>query len=268
MMGLFDMTAEDYLKEVEGWVDPNPAPEVVEHDGLLVVRDDMLGYGSKIRGLDYMIGHAPEYANIDKWCFGACPAVGYAQISLPYLCNRYGKEAHLFMAKRNMDKLHPNQKMGIELGANYHWIPNGMLNVTKARCREYVAEDPEHRMEFPLGLEHPTVIGSLIKVARNLNIQPDHVWSVGSSGTLNRSLQLAWPDADCFVVGVGHGMDDREIGRATHFRSPYKFNQKVKDMDAPPYPSVPEYDAKLWSVVREYYKENEKPNTILLWNVA
>jgi len=42
----------------------------------------------------------------------------------------------------------------------------------------------------------------------------------------------------------------------------------VKDVDAPPYPSVPEYDAKLWSVVREYYKENEKPPVVLLWNVA
>jgi hypothetical protein len=267
-MSLFEMTAEDYLKEVQGWEDPNPAPEIVEHDGFLVVRDDMLGYGSKVRGLDYMIGHSPEFASINEWCFGACPAVGYAQISLPYLCNRYGKEAHLFMAKRNMDKLHPNQKRGLELGAKYHWIDNGMLNVTKARCRDYVAEDPEHRACLPLGLEHPTVIGSLIKVARGLSVKPDHVWSVGSSGTINRSLQLAWPDAECFVVGVGHGMNEREIGRATYLRSPYKFDRPVKPEDTPPYPSVAEYDAKLWSVVRDYYTENEKPPIVVLWNVA
>jgi len=267
-MSLFEETAEDYLKEVEGWTDPNPDPIIAEHDGFLVVRDDLLTNGTKTRALDYLIGHAPQFANIDKWCFGACPAQGYAQISLPRVCGIYGKEAHIFMAKRDMSKLHPNQHTGRALGAKYHWIENGMLNVTKARCREFVAEDPEHRMEFPLGLEHPTVMGSLIKVARSLDIQPDHVWSVGSSGTLNRSLQLAWPSADCFVVGVGHGMDEREIGRATHFRSKYKFNQKVKPEDAPPFDSVPEYDAKGWSVMKDYYETHDKPKTVLFWNVA
>jgi hypothetical protein len=267
-MSLFEMTAEDYLKKVEGWSDPNPDPIVAEHDGIFVVRDDLLTNGSKTRALDYMIGHAPEYADIDEWCFGACPAVGYAQISLPRVCGIYGKKAHIFMAKRDMSNLHPNQHTGRALGAKYHWIPNGYLSVTKARCREYVAKDPEHRMEFPLGLEHPTVTGSMIKVARRIDIQPDHVWSVGSSGTLNRSLQLAWPDANCFVVGVGHGMDEREIGRATHIRSPYKFTQKVKPADAPPFDSVPEYDGKAWSVMHEYYESNEKPPVVLLWNVA
>jgi hypothetical protein len=219
--------------------------------------------GTKVRGVDYLIGHDPAYADIDEWVFGSCPATGYAQISLPYVCSRYGKKAVLFMAKRNMENLHEFQKKGIELGTVYHWVPNGMLAVTQKRAKDYVAESPTTRALLPLGLEHPTVTASFIKVARDLDYTPKEVWSVGSSGSLNRALQLAWPDAEVHVVSVGHKMSEREIGRAIFHRSPYNFDKAVKVEDAPPYPSAPSYDAKVWAFV----KELASPGA-LVWNVA
>jgi hypothetical protein len=267
-MSFFDMEAEDYLNTIVDWKDPNPDPIIADHEGFKVVRDDLLTSGTKIRGLDYLVGHDPEFAHIKEWCYGACPYQGYAQVSLPRVCGEYGKEAHIFMAKRSMDNLHPNQHTGRALGAKYHWVPNGMLSVTKARCREYVTNKPECRAELPIGLEHPTVLGSFIRVARNMDISPDHVWSVGSSGTLTRALQMAWPEAEIHVVEVGHGMSERETGRAIHHKSPYKFNQQVKEIDAPPFPSVPEYDAKCWRPMLDYYETHDRPDTILFWNVA
>jgi hypothetical protein len=83
-------TAEDYLRVIGDWKDPYPAPVIVEHEGVQVVRDDLLGLGSKV------------------------------------------------------------------------------------------------------GLEHPTVIASLIRVARSLNVKPDYVWSVGSSGTMLNSDNDVW----------------------------------------------------------------------------
>ena len=42
------------------------------------------------------------------------------------------------MAERSPEKYHAYQKKGIALGAEYHWVPNGMLVVTQKRARDYV----------------------------------------------------------------------------------------------------------------------------------
>ena len=200
--------------------------------------------------------------------FGSCPATGYAQISLPVVCKRYEKKAVLFMAERSMDKLHDYQKRGIELGTIYHWVKMGMLNVTQSHAKKYTAEDPVHRRVLPLGLEHETVLSSIIKVARSLPIKPKEVWSVGSSGTISRGLQLAFPDADIHVVQVGHTMKPREIGRAIHHISPYKFDKPVRINEMPPFPSAPTYDAKGWKPMIDWYKTNDKKGDVLFWNVG
>ncbi len=255
--------AESYLEQIKDWTDPNPAPVLEKHDDYIVVRDDLLGVGSKVRGLDYIIGHMPDFKNTKEWVFGSCPATGYAQISLPYVCNRYGKKAVLFMAARKRENYHIYQTKGLALGADYRWVPNGMLNVTERRAKDYVLENSQERSLLPLGLEHVTVMACFIKVARDLPIQPKEFWTVGSSGTLNRSLQLAWPDAEAHVVSVGHKMSERQIGRAIFHRSPYKFDRPVKPEDVPPYPSAITYDAKVWAFV----KEHASPGA-LIWNVA
>lgn len=267
-MTLYDETAEDYLKLIGNWVDPNPAPVISIHEGYHVVRDDLLSVGSKVRAGDYLIGHAPEYQNIQEWVYGSSPATGYAQISLPFICNRYNKKAVIFMAERAMNNLHEYQKKGIELGAQYHWVPNGMLPVTQKRAKDYVAEQPNTRALLPIGVEHPTSIACLIRVARSLTISPKEVWSVGSSGTLSRALQFAFPEAEVHVVSVGHTMGQREVGRAIYHKSPYKFDKPVKKNHEPPYPSAPTYDAKVWHVMKEYHETHERQEPCLVWNVA
>ena len=39
--------------------------------------------------------------------------------------------------------------------------------------------------------------------------------------------------------------------------------QEVKEEDKPPFPSVPTYDAKAWSVMKKYAKKGA-----LFWNVG
>jgi len=261
MSTLWEETDEDYLELVKDWTDPYPTPQLIEHDGVLVVRDDLLNAGSKVRFIDYLI---ESNKDINEWVFGSCPATGYAQISLPIVCKRHNKKAVLFMAKRDEKNLTEYQKRGIELGVDYHWVENGMLTVTQKRAKDYAAESSD-RMVLPLGLEHPTVLGSIIKVARDLPVTPTEVWTVGSSGTLNRGLQLAWPHATIHVISVGHGMSEREIGRAIYHRSEYKFDQPVKEDEMPPFPSAPTYDAKAWKFIQEL---SDKKDTTLFWNVG
>jgi len=74
---------------------------------------------------------------------------------------------------------------------------------------------------------------------------------------------MAFPEKDVHVVSVGHTMKQHEVGRAKLYKSKYKFTQEVKGEDIPPFPSVPTYDAKGWSVMKQYGKKGA-----LFWNVG
>ena len=255
MMQLFGDTIEEYLSLINDWEDSLPSPMIEEHEGIQVVRDDLLGGGSKIRFADYLVQSQPE---IEEWVYGSSPATGYAQISLSYLCLKYGKKAVIFMAERAWDKLHDYQIEALKAGADMKWVPNGMLSVTEKRARDYVEQDPKVRRLLPIGFHHDTVIASIVRVALSMDVRPNEVWTVGSSGTLTRGLQLAWPDADFHCVTVGHKGD---YGRAKTYRCEIPFNKPAKLI--PPFPSAITYDAKAW----EYIKQHASPGA-LFWNVG
>lgn len=256
--------ADYYLDLIGDWQDPNPAPVIVEHDGIHVVRDDLLEVGSKARAADFLVRNAAQTEIV----YGSSPATGYAQMSLPYVASKYNKKAVIFMAERALDKLHPYQQKAIALGADMRWVKMGMLAVTEKRAKDYVAENPTDRLLVPIGIRHDTAIGCLIKVARQLPIRPKEIWSVGSSGTLSRSLQLAFPDAAVHVVSVGHAMQSSDIGRAIFHRSPYKFDKPVKTEELPPFPSAPTYDAKAWHIMKCWHELHKPNHPILFWNVG
>jgi hypothetical protein len=253
---MINLSTDELLDIIKEWEDPNPPPVVEEYNGFHVVRDDKLGYGSKARFIDYLVK-----TEGDEWVFGGANKVGWGPISLTHVCNKYGKKATFFMAKRSVPTWH--QQQVLDMGGTIHWVDNGMLTVTKARARKYYERDTVSRRVLPLGLEHPTVLASIVKVARNLPVKPTEIWTVASSGTLNRGLQLAFPDVPAYAVEVGHKMSDYEKGRAITMRSSYAYDQKVEESRMPPYPSEPYYDAKLWDFVVSNGKKGA-----LIWNVA
>ena len=243
-----------------------PKLVIEEHEGFHVVRDDLLEGGSKRRFVDRLLREEiAEGAN--EFVYGGCPANGYAQLSIPLQTREYGCKTILFMAKRSMDNLHDYQKKALEYGADIRWVANGMLQVTKKRALDYYNEDPVHRRLLQLGLDDQRVREDIRDLAKNIeqdyNINISEVWSVGSSGTLTRGLQMAFPDKDVHVVSVGHSMKQNEVGRAILHRSDLKFTQEVKEEDTPPFPSVPTYDAKAWKIIREHAKPGA-----LFWNVG
>jgi hypothetical protein len=256
-MNIFE--PEDYLRTVEGWSDPNPAPWLVDHEGVLVVRDDVIPGGSKSRFIDHLISRATD---VDEWVYGNSPRWGYGQLALSHVCRLYGKKNTVFLAASN--ELHPNSALAAEWGTQIIGVPLGFMTVCAARARAYVNEG-HGRRQVPFGLAHETVYGSIIKVARSIPVVPDEVWTVAGSGTLNRGLQMAWPDAEIHAIEVGHKLTDEEIGRAIVHKYETPFAKKCKKELWPPFPSVGEYDAKAWA----YVKERVKPGrTVLLWNVA
>ena len=242
-----------------------PKLVIEEHEGFYVVRDDLLEGGSKRRFADRLIREEmSEGAN--EFVYGGCPANGYAQMSITLQAKAYGAKATFFMAKRNMENLHEYQKKALEYGADIRWVPNGMLQVTKKRALDYYNEDPVNRRLLQLGLDDNRVREDIRDLAKTIetdyNINLSEIWSVGSSGTLTRGLQMAFPNKDVNVVSVGHKMREG-VGRAKLYLSKYKFTQEVKEEDKPPFPSVPTYDAKAWPVMRKYAKKGS-----LFWNVG
>lgn len=241
-----------------GWEDPNPTPVLETHGGITVLRDDLLVYGSKIRFIDYLIKTTPAA----EWIYGGTHPYGYGGISLAKVCAKYGKKATCFVAKRNQPT--DEQYLAANCGAKMIQVPNGRLSVCIHAAKEYQKQN-EHSRLLPMGLWDPLVIASIIKVARDLPILPEEVWLAGGSCTLSRGLQLAWPQARLNVVQTGHGLSQHEIARANLYVSPYKFNERIKDYQRPPFPSAPYYDAKVWPFIEQ--RATKSPST-LFWNVA
>ena len=243
-----------------------PKIKIEKHDDIYVVREDLLEGGSKRRFIDRYIREEIE-KGAEEFVFGGCPATGYAQMSLTLQASKYGAKSTFFMAKRGLDKLHEYQKKALEYGANIKWVNMGMLTVTLSRAKKYYEEDTFKRRNFPLGLEDERVLEDIEVLGKEIKEEWkdkfSEIWSVGSSGTLSRGLQRAFPELDVHVVSVGHKMSEREIGRAKFYKSPYKFDKPIKWADSPPFPSAPTYDAKAWPFIKQYAKSNA-----MFWNVG
>ncbi len=224
-----------------------PEPIITTHNGIYVLRDDLLPGGTKRRAIYALFDGGREYVY-------ASPVYGYAQLALAYAAQDYGKQATVFCAKRKAR--HYLTVEAEAAGANIIEVPNGYLTVVTARAREYCYAKGAKLL--PFGLDCETFINALADVARRLPGYPDEVWTVGGSGTLTRALQLAWPTSAFFCVQVGA---DGDFGRATVFKAPMRYEKPAQFL--PPFASCLNYDAKAWEFV-----SNRATPGAFFWNVG
>ena len=86
--------AKNYYLDLAGdWEDPSPAPRIVMHESIRVVRDDDL-VGSKVRGGDCLINSLPK--NLDTIVY-VQPRTGLAGVSILDVAHRHNKAVRLFM---------------------------------------------------------------------------------------------------------------------------------------------------------------------------
>lgn len=226
-----------------------PSPIIEQHGGFQVVRDDLIPGGTKRRVISVLIT-----PGADEFVY-ASPAQGYAQIAIALGCRDAGKKATIFVAKRTV--FHLLTQRAADYGAKIVEVPLGFLSNVQAKADRY-AQEHNARL-LPFGLNSPRIRDALADVARSLPIVPEQVWCVAGSGTLCRTLQAAWPDADHRVVKVGK--DDIDTGKAKTYRHPLRFDQNARVL--PPFPSCINYDAKVW----EFMLEHAEPGA-LFWNVG
>lgn len=224
-----------------------PAPVIEDVAGIQVVRDDLIKGGTKARIIGQFLHGA------DEWVY-ASPAYGYAQVALAHTAVSMGKRATVFVAKRKA--LHPRTAEAKAAGAKIVQVPHGYLSNVQAKARAYAEYVGAARL--PFGFDFPEFLDAVADVARGLAIRPSEVWTVAGSGTLNRALQQAWPEARFRAVRVGAVPD---VAQAELYEAPEKFEQDARQ--PPPFPSCSNYDAKAW----RFIVAHARPGA-LFWNVA
>jgi hypothetical protein len=230
---------------------PATTPVVREHNGILVVRDDLFPGGTKARFMHHVFDGANETVY-------ASPAEGGAQAALATVARQLGKRATIFVAQRA--RPHPRTLEAARLGATIVPVAPGYLSVVQARAREYCSRAGAALV--PFGADMPEAVLAIAEAAKAIGIVPDEVWCAAGSGVLARGLAMAWPRARRHVVQVGRALTSADVAGATIHVYPAPFGREAKSK--PPFPSDPHYDAKAW----ELCAARKGPGRVLYWNVA
>lgn len=228
------------------------SPRIEKHEGVWVVRDDILPGGTKARLFVAMM-----QARAESEFVYASPSVGLAQVALAVAAYQACRQATIFVAKRA--KHSPRTIEAQNYGARIVEVSPGYLNVVQARAREYAAERGAHLIPFGGGFDHASAVTS---AALALEIEPVEVWCAAGSGTLARALKRAWPQAKLNVVEVGKptGLTDGFV----HHTTRYAYHQQCKTNA--PFPADYYYEAKAWEVMNG--QRSQTRTDTLFWNVA
>ena len=243
---------EYYLNLAGDWEDPNPKPVVKVHEGVRVVRDDLL-VGSKVRGGDCLVSNIKE-----KTLVYVQPRTGLAGVSLLDVAKRHGKKVKLFMPSSK--RISHHQACCIEQGAEYEFHRIAAMPNLNAIAKRW-ADENDDAYFIPLGLKHELVTAGFVKAASQIK-EPEEVWTVISTGVLHRALQIAWPNATFHCVAVSRNMKSGEIGHDRIISHALPFTTAITE-GLPPFPSVATYDAKAWAAIPK-----NSDRDILFWNVG
>ena len=119
----------------------------------------------------------------------------------------------------------------------------------------------------PLGLKHELVTACAVRVVENIREEhgdPGHVWFAISTGVLGRSLQIGWNNSQHHAVAVARNLKAGELGGASVDSDPLAFTRNEKKHNMPPFPTVGNYDAKVW----KYIPKNQRDENHWMWNVG
>jgi hypothetical protein len=236
-------------------------PAILEmHDGITVVRDDLLSDGgSKIRFLPHLIDGAEEIV------FGG-PFCGGAPLAIAVICAQTKQRVTLFYAARK--KLHWRQQRAIDLGATVHWVaPFGYISHVQADAKKYAHE--KGALFLPLGFDVPAAQAPYVEAMQNVRKRTgdvDEVWCACASGMLTRCLAIAFKHSEIMAVTVGLASRHKQQNFPPNVRliaSGYKELAKESRADCP-FSCCQNYERKAW----EHAVKRAKRGSALFWNVA
>ncbi len=235
------------------WLDEPPVIQQI--DRLLVLRDDLLEGGSKLRFLPFLAPGEHELV------FGG-PFCGGAPLALSVIGREQKRPVTLFYAARK--ELHARQQAAIANGAKIEWVRPGYMGVVQARAQKYAAE--KGAQFLPLGFDVPLATEPFAEFMLELRKKvgdPPQIWCAAGSGMLARNIAKAFPSSEIRAVAVGlksrHGKQDFP-GNVRMERHDFDFARPVRA--EAPFPSCPNYDRKAWQMAQRLAAPGS-----LFWNV-
>lgn len=241
-------------------------PYQLNNKTINVIRDDLSNIGgTKERALIKYIQHYNQYSDFVY----VGPSSGFAQIALTDACVKLKKRTTLFLV--NPPKYSPYLSLWCEQqGANVKYFSDSLENITKI-AEQYVKTKKGKAFLIPFGLDDNIFTDILFEQLRQAipnTINPKRLWLTVGSGTLLRILGEIFPETEFIAVQVGKKIWEDQYKpelwkRITIHVAPQKFFERVPNNLLPPYPSVPNYDAKVWQFVLQYAENDD-----YIWNVA
>jgi len=234
-------------------------PIIKVHDDIFVVRDDLVPGGTK----SFFIKQELAESNQEHFVYPGT-AYGAAIVAFAAAANESKKYAHIFSAERKIktDFIEDAEWMGGDY-VIWHPVKMGYYSNVSSKAKKFAEQNNYHL--FPCGFRGEFAVLRIAARARLIDDKFDAVFSACASGTLQLGLQMADIGEKYFAIGTG--MKNPFHGKATlieHYNI-QKFEQKAKIL--PPFPTVPNYDGKVWQYAIEYKKQH--PNErVLFWNVA
>jgi len=230
-------------------------PRLERHQGITVVRDDLIEGGSKLRFLPLITRGAAEIV------FGG-PFCGGAPLALSVLGKYSGQKITLFYAARAA--LHQRQQTALQNGATIYQVRPGYMTNVQAKARAYAAQ--KGALFLPLGFDRPEAEDPFVACMRGVRKRqgsPDQIWCATGSGMLTRCLAVAFPDSQ--IVGVAVGLKSRHGAQAFPpnvrlIDHPLEFAKEVRFKAG--FPSCPNYDRKAWQLCTREARGNA-----MFWNV-
>jgi hypothetical protein len=250
---------ESYLKITNDFVSLLPDIKIVEHEGVKVVREDLvLKGGTKSRAAEFLFRQIKKNTLVY-----VVPRVGYAGVAIMELSKIYNKDIIFFMPA--CKEISDHQSAIINMGPKHVKFERiaAMPNLNNI-AKKYAIQNG---YEFlPFGLDHPYTIAGFVRTCDNIlknYLEPEEMWSVVSTGVLTRGLQIGFENSEMYGVAVARNMKKGELGRTNVISEKLSFHQNEKSINLPPFDSVKSYDAKAW----KYIPKNSDKN-IWFWNVA
>ena len=250
-------TRDQWLEMTKHWEDPYGPAIVTEHEGIKVVRDDHIA-GSKCRFADLLMANTEEDTVVYVQ-----PRCGLAGPSILEVAKKYNKKVVLFMPSSK--RISHHQAVCIERGAEPKFVRIAAMPNLNKYAKTW-AEKTGAKF-VPLGLKHELVTACAIRVVENIRQEhgdPGHVWFAISTGVLGRALQIGWNNSQHHAVAVARNLKAGELGGASIESDPLAFPRSENKQNMPPFPTVGNYDAKVW----KYIPKNRPQDNHWMWNVG
>jgi hypothetical protein len=237
---------------------------VTEHEGIHVLRDDLLPGGTKRRSIESFV----RQTDYEEYVYPGTSR-GAAIVALGYAANKHKKKGIVFIAKRET----PNELMQEALDAGngfleFKYIEMGFYPKIKKACERYCYNDKK-KIYIKSGNDTPFAVNHIAQVSREIVNRFGHfdiVLAACSSGTLIRGIQKG--EISERYIGVATGQKGINPGNAEviYHNKIQKFEANPPKELRPPYPTVLNYDGKVWQYALKEKERNPKAK-ILVWNV-